>query len=76
MSINYNGCKVDTSKGLIITAAGREYGYELRKERRWNIGRRKHILELTGEITVIFEGRSYRHFKDWSSAFLYLSQYN
>lgn len=42
--------------------------YELRKVRRWNIGARKHMNELTGEITVIFPTGSFKHFPDWKSA--------
>lgn len=50
---------VDTDKKVIIAKNGDAYPYELEKRRQWNVGRRKHVMELTGNIIVKAPGNKY-----------------
>ncbi len=56
-------------RGIITASNGVELKYELRKMRKWNIGLRRHVMALTGEITIIYPG-GYAHYPDWESAFV------
>lgn len=60
--------KVSVENSTITAENGFECRYELRKVRRWNIGARKHMNELTGEITVVLPSGSFKHFPNWETA--------
>lgn len=70
--INYHGCKVITTcepgGPSIVSPKGVVYPYRLPKRRRWNIGLRKHVMELTGRIEVIFGNGVSLDCADWSQA--------
>lgn len=44
--------RIDVSRGIIRAQSGLECRYTLERERRWNIGLRRHANELTGDIRV------------------------
>lgn len=47
----------------------RYYEWRLERKRRWNIGLRRHAVELTGRIEVINPvTRAYRVVGDWDAA--------
>ena len=80
--IDYRGCFVDVQKQQIVAPNGETYHYELLKTRKWNIGLRRHALQLTGEISVFFpaesRGRivSVGYYPDWGSACATVAKYS
>lgn len=43
---------VDTSASAIIASNGESFPYRLERKRRWNVGMRRHVNELTGRIDL------------------------
>lgn len=71
-AINYHGCKVLTTcepgGPAIIAPNGVGFPYSLPKRRRWNIGLRRHVMELTGRISVRISDGVSLDCADWSQA--------
>lgn len=44
--------RVDTDSSAIIASNGEAFPYTLERKRRWNIGARRHLSELTGRIVL------------------------
>lgn len=63
--------RINTANSTITASDGTVMRYELERVRRWNIGLRKHAMELTGEIRVYSpDGSTYRVEDCWSDALL------
>lgn len=45
--------QIDTSTSRIIASTGEAFAYRLETKRRWNVGARKHLNELTGRIVLM-----------------------
>ena len=76
MSLTYDQAKrIDTARGVIIGKRGTEIRYTLERERRWNVGLRKHHMALMGDIRVhAADGRS-RCVADWPAAIALAEDY-
>jgi len=51
----------DPLGGTVLGLSGRRYPYRLERARRWNIGLRRHSVELTGRIILHLDGRLSYH---------------
>lgn len=58
---------VDTDLKVIVSKSGETFPYRLESKRKWNVGKRKHSMELTGNVEVVF-GDSYAVFPNFDEA--------
>lgn len=59
---------VKTKQETIGFEHGFTCSYRLHRERKWNIGLRRHSYALTGKIEVIFPNGSWNVFNSWDAA--------
>lgn len=65
---------VDSPDGLGLIAAdnGYTFQYRLQKQRVWNVGLRRHLMERTGRLILLHPlSGGYNVFDDWESMCLY-----
>lgn len=68
--------KINTSNGTLEFTDGRVATYDLLKQKTWNIGRRRHINDLTGKIRVDWPNASGEHVYRVFSSFDSIRNYN
>jgi hypothetical protein len=61
--------RVDTHNGTLTSLDGQTFRYVLETRRRWNIGLRKHVNELTGRLHVTSPDGTGRTFSGWADVF-------
>lgn len=54
-----------TANSTIVSDTGSIYRYELERKRAWNIGMRRHVNELTGNIVLTFPNASWNVFSSF-----------
>jgi hypothetical protein len=68
--------RINTANSTITASDGTVLRYELFKVRKWNVGLKRHAMELTGEITVYSaDGSTYRVESCWSDALMRAESY-
>ena len=68
--------RINTANSTITASDGTILRYELFKVRKWNVGLKRHVMELTGEITVYSADEStYRVEPCWSDAIMRAESY-
>ena len=55
----------DPLGGTVLGLSGRRYPYRLERARRWNIGLRRHRVELTGRIVLLYGGGRLSYHDTW-----------
>lgn len=67
--------RIDTMRGIIRAQSGFECRYTLERERRWNIGLRRHANELTGHIRVHAPSGASQCVSGWRAALALADKY-
>jgi len=67
--------RIDVSRGIIRAQSGFECRYTLERERRWNIGLRRHHNALTGEIRVYAPNGVSQCVVGWRAALALVDKY-
>jgi len=67
--------RIDVSRGIIRAQSGFECRYTLERERRWNIGLRRHVNELTGNIRVHAPNGASQCVSGWRAALALADKY-
>jgi hypothetical protein len=67
--------RIDVSRGIIRAQSGLECRYTLERERRWNIGLRRHHNALTGHIRVHAPNGASQCVSGWRAALALADKY-